>query len=306
LNTDVFLGCEPLGLLLWYGDLAAAREGFARILDAHKRILEMVQQGAAAAGFAFEAFNAFLLLPSALLAAGELDTLRDFLHHSLTGASVNDETARASMVTLCDFLSWKADDGHCALTLDTYLLAVRGLFALCAEDTHESRTALQEWLPPPAELLRIAEYEAVFRAHSMGANHPALLLARLNGERLGNWEETVEVAEGVLEIEQFNPLLRTEAYRLLGHAYFALDARAAACEAAENAVAEAVLAKYAWLEMMSLHDLLSWCKGSEADAVRSRLRSVIKRLAASREELAGIRLREITAHRTSYAIASHL
>ena len=46
-------------------------------------------------------------------------------------------------------------------------------------------------------------------------------------------------------------------------------------------------AKYVWLEMMSLRDLLSWCKAGEGEAVRSRLRSVAGRLAASKEELAG-------------------
>ena len=36
------------------------------------------------------------------------------------------------------------------------------------------------------------------------------------GERLGDWAVAVEVAESVLSIERFNPLLRTEAHRLLG------------------------------------------------------------------------------------------
>ena len=34
----------------------------------------------------------------------------------------------------------------------------------------------------------------------------------LRGERLGEWEAVVEVAKGVLDIEQFNPMLRTEAW----------------------------------------------------------------------------------------------
>jgi hypothetical protein len=42
-------GFEPLGLLLWYGDFDAARTGFAKVLDAHKRVLTRVQHGAASA-----------------------------------------------------------------------------------------------------------------------------------------------------------------------------------------------------------------------------------------------------------------
>ena len=43
------MGLEPLGLLLWHGDLTAARTGFAKVLDAHKRVLARVRQGAASA-----------------------------------------------------------------------------------------------------------------------------------------------------------------------------------------------------------------------------------------------------------------
>ena len=43
-------GMEPLFLLLWWGDLAAARAGFTKVLDAHKRMLARVRQGEATAG----------------------------------------------------------------------------------------------------------------------------------------------------------------------------------------------------------------------------------------------------------------
>ena len=42
-------GMEPLGLLLFFGDLTAARNGFNKVNDAHKRILLRVRQGAASA-----------------------------------------------------------------------------------------------------------------------------------------------------------------------------------------------------------------------------------------------------------------
>ena len=84
-------------------------------------------------------------------------------------------------------------------------------------------------LPPPAELLRVAEYECDWRGQTM--LHPAILCAQLYGERLGEWQVAVEVMEGLLQIEAFNPYLRCEAYRLLGRARAALGQRAAACEA---------------------------------------------------------------------------
>ena len=50
-NVDVFsFGAEPLGLLLlWWGDVSAARAGFAKVLDVHKRMLARVRHGEIAA-----------------------------------------------------------------------------------------------------------------------------------------------------------------------------------------------------------------------------------------------------------------
>ena len=62
----------------------------------------------------------------------------------------------------------------------------------------------------------------------------------------------------------------------------------AACEAAERAVAEAAKVGYVWFEMLALADLLKWCAAGEAEDVRSRLRSVAERMAASAEELEGV------------------
>ena len=62
----------------------------------------------------------------------------------------------------------------------------------------------------------------------------------------------------------------------------------AACEAAERAVAEAASARLLWLVMLSLRDLLRWCELREAAAVRSRLRGVVGRLAATTEEVTAV------------------
>ena len=162
--------------------------------------------------------------------------------------------------------------------------------ALVEADTEASRSALREWLPSSAELLRITELEVAWRSNPWSANHPAILLARLHGERLQEWPTVIEVAEGVLSIERFNPLLRTEAHRLLGRAHFALGERHAACAAAERAVAEAAGGRYLWLEMLSLRDLRRWSNAmpAEAEIVRLRLDAVVGRMAASTEEIAGV------------------
>ena len=137
-------------------------------------------------------------------------------------------------------------------------------------------------------LLRIAECDCSWRALAAGASHPTLLGARLHGERLGQWRVTAEVAEGVLQIEEFHPLLRTEAWRLLGRARAELGERAAACEAAERAAAEAAKARYVFLELLSVRDLLRWSEAGAAEGVRSRLSGVAGRMAATAEEVAGV------------------
>ena len=228
-NTDVFmLGLEPLYLLLWWGDLAAMRRGVQKNLEAHRSVLERVQRGAAPAdGFGYESVIS-TFLTNALVSAGDLDGLRDFLAHSMTGAALTDEAVKDGVATYwaSSFGSWQSDDGHCYSTLATWLLVQRGLAALVDGDTDETRAALRQWLPSAAELLRVTDLEVAWRSNPWSANHPAILLGRLHGERLGQWATTVEITEGVLAIERFNPLLRAEAHRLLGRAHMALGERA--------------------------------------------------------------------------------
>lgn len=234
---------------------------------------------------------------AALLLTNDLDTLRELMLNSLIGAAIEDDKLQSSLATvhLGPFGWEKTEDGFRSWDLESFLLLARGLRALPEEDTDASRTALRAWLPPAAELLRIAEYEQAWLSVA-GGNHPALLCARLHGERLGDWSVVVEVAQGLLRFEHFNPMLRTEAHRLLGRALAELGQRAAACEAAERAVAEAAGAKYAWLEMLSLRDLLRWGEAGEAESVHSRLRGVVGRLVASADELKGVLGEDVSRH----------
>jgi hypothetical protein len=188
------------------------------------------------------------------------------------------------------FGSWKTLDGRCYSTEATYLLLMRALTAQVETPTEAADAAIKAWMPTPAELLHITEFECVWRA-AYGAFHPALVCATLAGERLGDWPAAVEVAAGVLGIEAHNPLLRVQAHRLLGRAKAELGERGAACEAAECAAAEAAAARYTWLEMMALSDGLKWMGkegGEEAEAIRARLRSVTGKMTACKEELAGV------------------
>lgn len=289
---DMFLfDVAPHALLLFYGDVAASSVGSAKVLDGHKRILNLVRQGVATAdAYAYEAVcDIFFLVPHLYVAGFAPERLRDFMAHSLFGAALHDEAIRTGLASWFQgaFGGWKTD-GYCVTTLETLLLVARGLEAHIEEDSEASRAALRAWLPSAAELLRIAEYELGWRAHALGGHLGPLQFARLHGERLGNWEAAAEVAEGVLRIEAFTPGLRTDAYRILAQARAALGWRAEACKAAELAAAEAGKARYVWLELLSLRDLLRMCETEAAPAVRSRIRGVAERCVASTGEVAQV------------------
>jgi len=285
-HRDMYLwGVEPLGQLLWRGDLRAMRTGVVKVLDGHRRLLAQVQQAKTSANeVAYEVYQASVCFVTALLVAGEFDALRQFLHHSLVGASLIDKAVRDGMASLWVSYGWNKTDslGHRHSSHSTWEFLVRGLHTLVGDDNEATRHSLRSWLPQAAELLFIVESESGWRTQSI---HPALLCARLHGERLNNWVNAAVVAEGVLSIQQSHPLQRIEAHRLAGKANAALGDRDAACEAVERAVAEAAGARYLWLAMLSLRDELRWCGPSEAASVRSRLRGVAGRLSVTPEEL---------------------
>ena len=112
-----------------------------------------------------------------------------------------------------------------------------------------------------------------------------ILFAKLHGERLGDWAAAIEVAEGVLGLEQFQPLLRAEAHRLLGRAHAALGNKAEAKGAVERALPEFKAGQYVWLERMALRDLERVCEAAEAKEVQARLQGVEERMSASVAQL---------------------
>ena len=50
MNLDLFMyGMEPLGLLLWWGDVAGMCAGVTKVLDAHAHVAARVRRGEATA-----------------------------------------------------------------------------------------------------------------------------------------------------------------------------------------------------------------------------------------------------------------
>ena len=290
-TIDIFMfDVEPHSLLLFHGDLAGARTGWAKILDAHKKVLAKVRAGTAAVeAYSFEAVCSIYFIVPSLLYAGEVGLLRDLLEDSLLGAALRNEgTIREGLASWFQgaFAGWSTDDGHCLITFDTWMHAVRGVAALVLEEKggpssekEARRAALKAWLPSPTELLHIAEYQCGWRGHALGGTIAPLLLAKLHGEQLGDWAAVVQVTEGVLALEAHQPLLRAEAYRLLGRARAALGQSGEAHEAAERAAAEAKAGHYVWLEWLSTRDL------ARAGGVNGRLKEVEGRMQASAAEL---------------------
>ena len=171
------------------------------------------------------------------------------------------------------------------------MLILRAIGATLDGDTEESKAALKAWLPPTAELLRIANFEDAFRTHAYGQMHPSLLCATLRGERLGEWDDAASVATRVLELEALNPLARNGALRLRYKAHMARGMREEACADATAAADDAAKAQYWWLEMLAVRDLLAALDaGAEEarEAAWARMRVVTERLRATAEELASV------------------
>jgi len=223
-----------------------------------------------------------------LLAANELDTLRELLPHTFAVRALNDAACRAQFEKVmahmpADFFPLSpTPSGYFLASHATMLLQARAIVALLEPRVDEA--ALRSWLPPVEQLIHLAKFEAGWDMMGLvGGSHPSLACAALFG-RLGDWAAAAAVAEGVLAVA-LNPFVRVEALRLLGKSRAATGERAAACEAAERAVTEAAGAQYVWMEFRALRDLQTWCELPAAEAVRARLEEVAGRMVATPAEL---------------------
>ena len=284
-GIDIFLyATNEAGLLLFFGDVAGARAGWEKQVDAWRRIELQVQAGERTwDSYVYEGFMAGLGAGAgAMMAAGERRLLREYLRHHACGSSMLRDPAASSSLT--EALSqrfptvhtapfwWEAGpdgDGHryvAELSIALQVRALVGVLDMDAErdgdqrigaDSDDDAAALQAWLPPASELLHNAQREWHFYALMRGAAHPALLCAALYGRRLGAWDVASEIAEGFLALHdsaddsgRMEPLARIEAWRLLARCHEARGDAAAACEGLKAAQDEAAAVGYVFMEQL--------------------------------------------------------
>ena len=213
----------------------------------------------------------------AMMAADEMDMLRERMEHLSLEAALADPQIRASYFGDETSYKWKRADGHRLFSLETFELSARALSEVLRGDGGRA-DELRAWLPTPQELIYTAEHEWWLSSCMIGAAHPALLCAKLYGERLEAWAQVEEIVQGVLAIEawRMDPLARIEAMRLLARCHAARKEMPLATEALEAAALEAKAVGNVWMEAVVLRDMLGWAAHAQADSepVRARLAAV--------------------------------
>ena len=288
ISSDYYLfgHCEA-GVLLWCGDLEAAKAGWQKQIEARKKITALVQKGERA--WSEYLFEELMVGPATLiggmLAAGQMDMVRELIPHMFISIALRDPDVAAEMEkTLCNtqHVSWQGPDGYCYWRLETLTLQARALAAV-VDDSEIDVESLRVWLPRPDELIYITEHECQFCSTLSGASHPAILCATLYGTRLNAWDDAEAIVNGVLAIPPLGdgkgfgmqPLVRIEAWRLLARCRGECGKAAGACEALEHAASESRGVGYVWMEAESLRDMLPWVEGTAEEAsARMRIAAV--------------------------------
>jgi len=288
-QTNWFMSGVPgLSLLLFWGDLSGLQTAYAQALRSHQAVLKMcLDNSDSAERYSYESYCSLGCICEALLLVDDRCRLGTLLNESLLGQAAKDEKTLQAISKIFEgpFGTWRTESGYRHGSMQSLSYVLRGLVALAEPNTEESRAALVKWLPAPVELTRIAVYDCAFRGHSFGSSHPSLICARLYGEILGYWDTTLQVINSVLQVESHNALLRTEAYRLAGTAYDMIGNRKAAYNAAQNALKEAARARYAWLEMLAIREMLRYCDAQDSVSIRSQLAAVDERISATKQEV---------------------
>lgn len=307
-GVDVFMhGTAMAGVLLHWGDIAAARAGWMKVTSSWQQAEASVRQGASSwNAFLVEALEGQTNLLPTMMAAGELRLARELFRHSFGGNALRDSSVRASWercIRTTPFFAWQTEDGYRCASYESWLLQTRALKTVLDDEVNDDGTGI-DWLPPPSELLRIAKLESWWDIYLTGAAHPALLCACLHA-RLGAWGAAQEVAEGLLQLTSFNRLVRAEAFRLLSRCHGASGRSEEACDALDSAASEAAKAGYAWMEMVATADKLSFEGVASTEVVRARVRELAGQLRASPNELVTVlgheRLAEIWGERHGYS-----
>ena len=185
-GMDMFMfGLEPLGLLLFFGDLQGARAALAKVEDAHKRISDRIHQEEITLDrcFRFVSPDAFhSLFPDvvhsacrsyvheavhgcgmagacAVLLMDDRDVLGKYMANNVIGRTLDDEVTSKALETFwLRGFGWRTDEGYFGVSVEVLLLTARGLIALGEENNDASRAALRKWLPSPRELLHTTKH----------------------------------------------------------------------------------------------------------------------------------------------------
>ena len=285
-TTDCFLhGTNEMGVLLWNGDVEAAKAGWRKQIEARKKIEALVLKGDSTWGaYLYEELTCRAILIGGMMAAGEMGMVRELIPHTFTGIALRDPNVEAELEkTIQDTpFSWDTA-GYRFFRKETMVLQARALDALVGEGEVDVE-ALKTWLPRPDELIYIAEHESVHsHAHQSGAAHPAILCAMVYATRLGSWVQAEAIVRGILSIAPLGDgkgfgmqaLVRIEAFRLLARCCGSSGKAVEACEELERAASESRTVGYVWMEAESLRDMLLWVEEPERKSVQSRIDAVV-------------------------------
>ena len=284
---DIYLyGHNEAGLLHFNGDVETAKAGWRKQIEARKQMVALVEKGERKWGeyISEEVQFCYSILVGGMLAAGEMGMVRELIPHTWMGMALRDPLVASEMEkSVLDWMvSWQGPDGYRFWRVETLMLQARALAAV-VDDGEVDVEALRAWLPRVDDRMYITEHEFHSCLWQSGATHPALLCATLYATHLGAWDDAEAVVKGVLAIPPLGdgkgfgmqPLVRIEAWRLLGRCRGACGDTAGAWEALEHAASESRAVGYVWMEAASLRDMLEWVEGdAEKASVHMRIAAV--------------------------------
>ena len=158
---------------------------------------------------------------------------------------------------------------------ETRRLQVRALAAIISE--RDDTDQIRKWLPTVAQLAFIAEHEIFLKTCQHGGAHPSLLCAALYA-RIGEIDTAIAIAEALIAMPQIDcdPLVRIEGWRLIARCQGARHLPDVAREALEKAVAECKAVQYAYIEVLTLREMLPYVADDvvTSQAIHQRIEAI--------------------------------
>ena len=285
-------GMEPLCtgfggslLMLFWGDLAAARADWASSAASWPKIRKLLQKGKAKP----QGYGVIACMSRGTRALayshGQLETFRTLYEAHPDGWLLHDaSTTRPWLEAMCNAVQSHARSfgaKHASWSAESAALISRATGALLLPDASPAMQAAAEWLPPPQALVRIAEEECLWDTYLCGVQHPALACALLYA-KLRRWDEAAAVASGLLKLVN-QPLVRIESSRLLARCQQANGQQKRASSHLRSAADDARRAHYVLLELLIRRELLQ-LEPKDAEAAAA-CEALAKRVQASEEEM---------------------